>query len=77
VAGREKMTAAGREWPAIRCDIKLRSIEKDLTLSPHDKFKRATAWLSDDEDRLLLRIEADVFIGAISAELEKVEFEGK
>jgi hypothetical protein len=77
VAGREKLKAAGREWPAIRCDIKLRSIEKDFSLSPHEKFKRATAWLSDDADRLLLRIEAEVFVGAISAELEHVEFAGK
>jgi hypothetical protein len=77
VAGREKLKAAGREWPAIRCDIKLHSVEKDFTLTAHDKFKRATAWLSDDDDRLLLRAEADIFIGAISAELEHVDFEEK
>jgi hypothetical protein len=75
VGEREKVKAAGKEWDAIACDIKLREIEKDLSLLPHTKFKRAKVWLSDDTDRLLLRIEADVYVGSIFAEMREVKFE--
>jgi hypothetical protein len=74
VAGREKITVAGREWDAIKCDLQLRAVEKDFTLAPYKKFKRATTWLSDDADRLLLRVEAEVFVGSVWAELKSVEF---
>ena len=76
VTGREEVSAAGKKWPAIKGNLKLREITKDNTLIAHDKFKKATIWLSDDADRLLLRIETDVFIGKVWAELKKVEFEG-
>ncbi len=77
VAGREKVKVAGKEWPAIRCELKLRSIAKDFTLAPHSKFKEATVWVSDDADRLLLKIEAEVFVGKIWVELKDVKFAGK
>lgn len=76
VGHREKLKAAGREWSAIPCDIKLREIEKDNSLAPHAKFKSARVWLSDDPDRLLLRIEADVYVGSIFAEMREVKFAG-
>ena len=74
VLGRSKIATAGREWDAIRCEVKLRAVEKDFSLAPYTKLKRATAWLSDDADRLLLRVEADVFIGSVWAEMKSVEF---
>jgi hypothetical protein len=74
VSRHEKIEVAGREWNAIACDVNLREIDKDFALAPYAKFKRATAWLSDDPDRLLLRIEADVYVGSIWAEMRKVEF---
>jgi hypothetical protein len=77
VTDREEVTAAGKKWPAIACDLKLREITKDYTLIAHDKFKKATVWLSDDPDRLLLKLETDVFIGKVWAELKKVEFAPK
>lgn len=74
VGAPEKIKAVDREWEAIPCAIKLRKIDKELELAPHTKFKKATAWLSNDPDRLLLRIEAEVAVGNIWAELDKVEF---
>lgn len=74
VGEHEKIKAAGKEWNAIACEIKLREIEKDMSLAPHTKFKRAKVWLSDDADRLLLRIEADVYVGSIFAEMREVKF---
>ncbi len=32
-------------------------------------FRRATVWLSDDRDRLPVRIEADLFVGKVYADL--------
>ncbi len=75
VGEREKIKVASKEWNAITCDIQLREIEKDLSLMAHTKFKRAKVWLSDDADRLLLRIEADIFVGSIFAEMREVKFE--
>lgn len=74
VLGREKITVAGKEWNAIKCDLKLREVDKKFVLKTHDKFKNAIAWFSDDQDRMLLKIEAEVFIGKVWTELKKVEF---
>ncbi len=73
VVGSEKMQAAGRSYEAVKLEIQLQAVEKNLRLAAHKKFKRATAWLSDDRDRLLLKIAADVAVGSVWAELEKVE----
>jgi hypothetical protein len=32
-------------------------------------------WLSDDADRILLRAEAEVFVGTVFAELQSVQFD--
>ena len=77
VTGREKLRAAGHEWNAIRCDLQLNGIEADYSLSKHRKFKTATAWISDDADRLLLKVEAEVFVGSVWAELQSVSYLGK
>ena len=74
VTGRERVKVAGREWAAIRCDLQLNRIEEDFTLMPHKKFKKATAWISDDSDRLLLKISADVQVGSVWAEMQSVDF---
>jgi len=74
VSGRDSIKAAGRKWNAIKLDLKLQEIEKDFTLAPHQKFKRATGWLSDDSDRLLLRVESEVMVGKVWMDLEQVSF---
>ena len=77
VTGRETIKVAGEKRAAIRCDLRLQSVQKDFTLKPHQKFKKATAWVSDDADRLLLKLEAEIFVGRVWLELEKVEFAKK
>ena len=74
VTGREPLKVAGRDWAAIKCDLKLSRIEDNLTLSPHKKFRKATAWISDDSDRLLLKISAEVQVGSVWAEMQSVGF---
>lgn len=75
VLGRERITVPSGTYNAIKFDLRLNKIGKQGELVPHRKFRGATAWLSDDPDRLLLRIEAQVFVGTVFAELQSVEFE--
>jgi Protein of unknown function (DUF3108) len=73
VLGRERVNVPAGTYNAIKFDLQLNRI-KDGQLQPHRKFRRATAWLSDDADRLLLKIEAQVFVGSVVCELHSVEF---
>jgi hypothetical protein len=75
VLGRERITVPSGTYNAIKFDLRLNKIGKRGELEPHRKFRRATAWLSDDPDRLVLRIEAQVFVGTVFAELQSVEFQ--
>lgn len=77
VVRRETVNVAGKKWNAIRCELKLQSVQKDFSLQPHKRFKKATAWISDDADRLLLKLDAEIFVGHIWLELDKVEFAKK
>ena len=74
VIGKDTVKVAGGAYPAIKCQLKLQGITKELTLEPHKKFKEAFAWLSDDRDRLLLKIKAEIFVGSVWAELTSVKF---
>lgn len=75
VLGRERLTGPSGTYNAIKLDLQLSKIGKNRELEPHRKFRRATVWLSDDSDRLLLRIRAQIFVGTVFAELESVEFD--
>ena len=75
VLGRERLTVPSGTYNAIKVDLQLSKIGKNRELVPHRKFRRATVWLSDDPDRLLLRIQAQIFVGTVFAELQSVEFE--
>lgn len=75
VLGREKVSVHAGSYNALKIDLKLSKVGKDLQLEPHKKFRRATIWLSDDNDRLILRIEAQIFVGTVFAELQSVRFD--
>jgi hypothetical protein len=75
VVGREKVSVRAGSYNAIKVDLQLNRIGKKLDLQPHRKFRRATIWVSDDSDRILLRIEAQVFVGTVFAELQSVRFD--
>jgi Protein of unknown function (DUF3108) len=72
VVGREKLTVKGEEKKAIKLDLTLKGIGKTMELKEHKLFKSGRGWFSDDEDRLPLRLEADIFIGYVYAELISV-----
>jgi hypothetical protein len=74
VVGRENLTVAAGSYKAIKLDLQLSKINKQRELEPHKKFRQASVWLSDDADRLLLRIEAKIFVGTVFAEMQSVTF---
>ena len=75
VMGREKIAVAGRKYDALRADLKLWRIDDDdLELKSYRKLRRANVWVSDDADRLLLKAEAEIFVGSVWAELTSVQF---
>jgi hypothetical protein len=74
VLGRERVTVPAGTYNAIKFDLQLNRI-KDGQLLPHRKFRRASAWLSDDPDRVLLKIEAQVFVGNVVCELQAVDYD--
>jgi hypothetical protein len=76
VEGRDQVKTPAGTYNAIRCDLKLAKVGKNNELKPHKKFRKATVWISDDADRILLRAEAEVFIGSVFAELQSVQFDG-
>jgi hypothetical protein len=75
VLGRERITVPSGTYNAIKFNLQLNKIGKQGELEPHRKFRRATVWISDDPDRVLLRIEAQIFVGTVFAELQSVEFQ--
>ena len=75
VLGREKIAVHAGSYNAIKLDLQLKRIGKHRELEPHRKFRRATIWVSDDAERLLLRIEAQVFVGTVFAELQSVSLD--
>jgi hypothetical protein len=75
VLGREKISVRAGNYNAIKLDLKLKRISDHLELQPHKKFRRATIWVSDDALRVILRIEAQVFVGTVFAELQSVRLD--
>ena len=75
VIGHERIKVHAGTYSAIKLDLRLERINKKNQLEPHRKFKRATAWVSDDNDRLLLRIEGQIFVGTIVTEIQSVRFD--
>jgi len=75
VIGRDKISVHAGTYNAIKLDLQLKRIGKHLELEPHKKFRRATIWVSDDAERLILRIEAQIFVGTVFAELQSMHFD--
>jgi hypothetical protein len=75
VTGREKTSVRAGTYNAIKLDLQLKRVGKNLELEPHKKFRRATIWVSDDAERLILRVDAQIFVGTVFAELQSVHFD--
>ncbi len=73
VLGREKVTVPAGAYDAIKLELRLKKIGKAGELERHAKFKSGTIWLSDDQDRLIVRVAVEVFVGSVWAELQGVD----
>lgn len=71
---REKIRIDAGTFDALKLDLKLWRIGDKGTLIPHNKFKRAYVWISNDAKRLILKARADIFVGSVWAELHRVNF---
>lgn len=76
VEKRESLTIGGTARPAIKLGFKLQKIETKggERLAEHKKFRNGTVWLSDDQDRIPLRAEVNIFIGFVYGELKSLSF---
>ncbi len=80
VIGREEITVAGNSRRVIKLEFQINKVtrnsdKKTYRLEPHKKFKHGTAWVSDDDDRIPLRVEVNIFIGYVFGELASVSFD--
>jgi len=75
VTGRDTISVRSGTYNAIKLDLQLKRIGKHLELEPHKKFRRAAIWVSDDAERLILRVEAQIFVGTVFAELQSMRFD--
>lgn len=75
VTGRERISVRAGSYNAIKLDLQLSRVGEHLELQPHKKFRHATIWVSDDSDRVILRVEAQIFVGTVFAELHSLQFE--
>ena len=74
VSNHSPIKIATGTYPAIKFDLQLNKIGKKGELESHKKFRHASIWISDDPDRLLLRVEASIFIGTVFAEMQSIRF---
>lgn len=79
VVGRETINVAGKSYPTIKLDFGIQRIVRDKEtkishLEPHKKFRNGRVWISDDANRMALRIEVNIFIGYVFGELVDVKY---
>jgi hypothetical protein len=74
VAKHEQIKVAGSLRKAIKLDFQIQRIDvkNKGRLAPHGKFRSGSVWISDDENRIPLRAEVDIFIGYVFGELESL-----
>lgn len=74
IIGNEKLEVGAGKFDAVKMEVRLQKITPTLTLQPHQKFKRAFAWVSNDDKRILLRVEAEIFVGSVWLDLQSVKY---
>lgn len=68
VAGRDQVEVPAGKFPALRVTPKVWKIRGDEQ-PPDPRLHGATIWVTDDEDRVLLRIRSEIFVGAVTLDL--------
>lgn len=71
-----RVTVLGREkhngYDCIKLDLKIQNIDlATQELKAYKKLKKATMWITDDADRILIELRSKVFIGDVRTVLKK------
>lgn len=74
VTGREVRKIKSRKYNAIKLDATVGKVNQDLSLKHYDKVKKTTLWVSNDEYRIPLELQAQISVGFISARLTDLEW---
>ncbi len=74
VIGREKVEVGEQTVDAFKI---VPTVKKLTDTEGEKKFRSAAIWISDDKKREVLKMESEVFIGSVNAELVKFEPEPK
>lgn len=76
VEKRETIKVGGRAIKTIKMTFQLQRIDskRGNVLVAHEKFRKGTVWVSDDENRLPVRAEVEIFIGYVYGELAAISF---
>jgi len=76
VEKRETVKVGGKPVKAIKMNFQLQRIDMshDNQLVAHGKFRSGTVWVSDDENRIPVRAEVQIFIGYVYGELVSIDY---
>ena len=74
VTGRETRKIKGRNYSAIKLDAKIGKVNEDLSLKHYDKVKKTTLWVSNDEYRIPLELQAQISVGFVSARIKDLKW---
>lgn len=69
VEGREIIEVKAGKYRALRIVPSLQKLTGRIPTGDERKFRSATLWISDDKQRIPLKAESEVFIGAVFGEL--------
>ncbi len=68
VDGRDEIAVPAGNFSALRVTPRVMKI-RGHNKPPDERLRGATIWITDDAERVLLRIRSDVFIGAVTLDL--------
>jgi hypothetical protein len=76
VEKRETVKVGGKPVKAIKMSFQLQRIDMshDNQLVTHGKFRSGAVWVSDDENRIPLRAEVQIFVGYVYGELVSINY---
>lgn len=74
VTGRETRKIDRKVYQTIRLNAGIGKIRNDFSVEPYSKVKKITVWITDDAYRFPLELQAEVFVGYVSARLTSREW---
>jgi hypothetical protein len=73
IVGQESRQVFETRWKTIKLAVRIRRVTDDYELASYTKLRSATLWLSDDEHRVPVEIQADLRVGFVSMRLRRLD----